>query len=102
MIVMCRVTGFFAFGSRSDERLRERILTGRFVDSGRFSTLTDKCRHLVSKMLQVNPNERYSAEEALNHPWFSSDEESGAGSIPHNVPSDCDRSAMVSTKRMNE
>ena len=124
MIVMCRVTGYFAFGSRNDASLRERIMTGRFVDSGRFSTLTEECRHLVSKMLEVNPDERYSAEEALNHGWFTIDKESDVDSIPSNIPndvdsipsnipndivpipsnmpSDCDRSAMVSSKRMNE
>lgn len=99
--MMCRVTGYFAFGSRNDARLKERILTGRFVDSGRFSMLTDKCRHLVYKLLQVNPAERYSAEEALNHPWFTSDEENDIPTLPLNESME-DRSAMVSSKRMNE
>ena len=29
-----------------------------------------ECKDLISKMVQVNPEKRLSAEQALNHPWF--------------------------------
>jgi len=31
----------------------------------------DECIHLIKKMLEFNPYCRYSAEECLNHPYFS-------------------------------
>ncbi|KAA6402322.1 MAG: putative serine threonine-protein kinase nek2 [Streblomastix strix] len=33
-----------------------------------------QCIDLLKKMLQYNPNQRFSAKEALNHDWFKQDE----------------------------
>jgi serine/threonine protein kinase len=35
-----------------------------------WAQLTPEARELVSRMLEPNPAERISAEEALAHPWF--------------------------------
>jgi serine/threonine protein kinase len=37
--------------------------------------ISDKAKDLVSRMLEKDPNARISAEEALEHPWFTQDEQ---------------------------
>jgi serine/threonine protein kinase len=33
--------------------------------------IQDQALDLIDKMMRINPNERFDAEEALNHPFFS-------------------------------
>ncbi len=37
--------------------------------------LSADCVNLLHRMLAVNPDQRPSAEEALQHPWFKQDKE---------------------------
>jgi cyclin-dependent kinase 7 len=39
----------------------------------KFAKFNDECRDLLEKMLVLNPNNRITAEEALNHPYFKID-----------------------------
>ena len=39
----------------------------------KFSNFSEECQDLLSKMLVLNPNNRITAEEALNHPYFKID-----------------------------
>merc|ERR1712063_157767 len=34
-------------------------------------TISDEALHLCAMMLRENPNERYSVEEIIEHPWLS-------------------------------
>lgn len=36
--------------------------------------ISEKAKDLVSKMMQKDPKDRITAEEALQHPWFNQDE----------------------------
>ena len=76
LLLIHRVTGLFPFGSRMDAMLTEKIMNGLFARNDSFNRLTAQCQDLISHILEVDPMKRYSAEEALNHPWFRSDEES--------------------------
>jgi cell division cycle 2-like protein len=42
------------------------------------------CLDLLDKMLQLNPNKRISAKEALSHPYFT--EEMPRPSLNHELP----------------
>ena len=98
--MICRVTGLFAFGSRNDGELMERIKSGSFIRSDQFNRLTKKCQDFIINSLNVNPKKRYSADDALRDEWIWSDENNDSPIIP-NEPGMNYRMEMVSSKRRN-
>ena len=82
LFLIRRVTGFFPFGSQRDAMLTEKIMNGLFARNDSFNRLTTQCQDLISHILEVDSMKRYSAEEALKHPWFASDYESAISFIP--------------------
>ena len=79
-----RVTGLFPFGPRESGNMKSLIENGLFMWDGPFSRLSWNCRDLICHLLMVDPLKRYSAEEALNHPWFRSDWKSAVAIRAHN------------------
>ncbi|OCT97018.1 serine/threonine-protein kinase DCLK2 isoform X2 [Xenopus laevis] len=76
-ILLC---GFPPF--RSDNNLQEdlfdQILIGKLeFPSPYWDNITDSAKELISCMLQVNVEERYTAEQILSHPWVSDDASQG-------------------------
>ena len=52
------------------DRLYDTICEGRlFLNSSRWQYISDHAKDLVRQMLTVNPEERLTVEEALNHRW---------------------------------
>ena len=71
-ILLC---GYPPFWSESRKELFANIETGRYeFDSPAWDDVTDEAKDLVSKLLDVNPNARLSAKEALKHPWIMCEE----------------------------
>lgn len=48
----------------------QAILTGQFSQSPRWLSLSNNAKDLISKMLTVNPEERFTIDQILAHPWF--------------------------------
>ncbi|XP_072262003.1 serine/threonine-protein kinase DCLK2 isoform X3 [Pyxicephalus adspersus] len=76
-ILLC---GFPPF--RSDNNLQEdlfdQILIGKLeFPSPYWDNITDSAKELISCMLQVNVEDRYTAEQILSHPWVSDDASQG-------------------------
>ena len=70
-ILLC---GFPPFASldNNQEELFDRILSGEFEFTPPFwDEVSDAARELISAMLQVDPEARFSAEEVLIHPWIA-------------------------------
>uniref|UniRef100_A0A672G0W5 Serine/threonine-protein kinase DCLK2 n=1 Tax=Salarias fasciatus TaxID=181472 RepID=A0A672G0W5_SALFA len=72
-ILLC---GFPPF--RSDNNLQEdlfdQILLGRLdFPSPYWDNITDSAKELIGKMLQVNVEARYTAQDVLSHPWVTDD-----------------------------
>lgn len=69
-ILLC---GFppFASDNNSQEELFDKILAGQFEFlPPYFDHVSMAARDLIEKMLQVDANRRYSAQEMLEHPWM--------------------------------
>ena len=59
------------FGGRDDEAIMERVAIGKYdLESPPFDELSKSALDLIRKLLNIDPNERITAEQALNHPWF--------------------------------
>ncbi|XP_027138946.1 serine/threonine-protein kinase DCLK2 isoform X3 [Larimichthys crocea] len=72
-ILLC---GFPPFRSESNmqEDLFDQILLGRLdFPSPYWDNITDSAKELIGKMLTVNAEARYTAQDILSHPWVTDD-----------------------------
>ena len=59
------------FGGEEDEEIIESVKLGRYdLESSPFNSLTPNCLDLLKKLLTIDPKQRISAQEALQHKWF--------------------------------
>ncbi|XP_070620359.1 ribosomal protein S6 kinase alpha-1 isoform X2 [Erythrolamprus reginae] len=63
----------FANGpSDTPEEILVRIGSGKFsLEEGNWTTISDSAKSLVSKMIHVDPRQRLTAKEVLQHPWIT-------------------------------
>ncbi|XP_030590784.1 serine/threonine-protein kinase DCLK2 isoform X2 [Archocentrus centrarchus] len=72
-ILLC---GFPPFRSDNNQQedLFDQILRGRLdFPSPYWDNITDSAKELIGKMLQVNSEARYTAQDILSHPWVTDD-----------------------------
>ncbi|XP_040274466.1 serine/threonine-protein kinase DCLK2 isoform X2 [Bufo bufo] len=72
-ILLC---GFPPFRSENNlqEDLFDQILIGKLeFPSPYWDNITDSAKELISCMLQVNVDDRFTADQILSHPWVSDD-----------------------------
>uniref|UniRef100_A0A3P9A341 Serine/threonine-protein kinase DCLK2 n=1 Tax=Esox lucius TaxID=8010 RepID=A0A3P9A341_ESOLU len=72
-ILLC---GFPPFRSESNlqEDLFDQILVGRLdFPSPHWDNVTDSAKELIGRMVQVNVEARYTAQDVLSHPWVVED-----------------------------
>ena len=75
VIMYILLVGFPPFSSRTNnqEELFDQILSGLFeFNSPDWDDISYPAKELISLMLQVDPLQRYSAYEILQHPWIRS------------------------------
>jgi len=87
------LSGFQAFPilpNDTDAKFFSRIKCAKYdLSSSMWNKISLDAKDLISKLLTIDPNQRFSASEALLHPWVT-------GSIPHSLTSlffiyfDCD------------
>ena len=59
------------FGGNDDNDIMERVAIGRYdLESPPFNKVSKSAKDLIRKLLTMDPNDRITAEQALNHPWF--------------------------------
>ncbi|CAD8211791.1 unnamed protein product [Paramecium octaurelia] len=70
----CGVTLFYMvqkrypFMGKTDQEMKNAIMSGHFtLDQG----ISPELKSLLGKMLQVNPNKRITAQQALHEDWFA-------------------------------
>lgn len=53
------------------DRLYESVCTGKlYLHTSRWQYISDQAKDLIRQMLTVDPEERITVDEALNHPWI--------------------------------
>jgi serine/threonine protein kinase len=68
---------FHQNSNATTDDLYQNICEGVFTFEQKWwSCVSEDCKDLIMKLLQVDPSMRLTAREALLHPWFSSDENS--------------------------
>ncbi|XP_035224471.1 serine/threonine-protein kinase DCLK1-like [Stegodyphus dumicola] len=72
-ILLC---GFPPFVSQTNDQVElfDQILAGNYEFTRPFwDDISDSAKELIAMMLQVNPDDRYSAADVLEHPWVLAD-----------------------------
>ena len=65
------ICGFPPFNANSEDDIFKMVAKGKYsFDYPEWDGISPQAKDLISKMLQVDPQHRISAEEALRHPWF--------------------------------
>jgi doublecortin-like kinase 1/2 len=75
VIMYILLVGYPPFSSRTNnqEELFDQILSGIFeFNSPDWDEISYPAKELISWMLQVDPLQRYSAYEIMQHPWIKS------------------------------
>lgn len=76
VILFILLVGYPPFWSSNDEKLLLSILQGRYtMPSPYWDSVSEEAKDVVRRLIVVEPSERLTASEALNHPWFQMEEE---------------------------
>jgi 5'-AMP-activated protein kinase catalytic alpha subunit len=67
VILYAMVAGFLPFEDPKTSNLYKKIIAGEFKIPKFLST---DCAHLLTKILEVRPENRYSIEDIKSHPWY--------------------------------
>ncbi|KAH9599396.1 Protein kinase domain [Trypanosoma melophagium] len=71
VIVYLMITGEYPFTGRTSKEVTEAICEARYdLRTEKLSEASSALRDFIPKLLEIDPNRRYSAREALKHPWI--------------------------------
>ena len=75
VILYIMLCGYPPFNGSSDRKIMERIQRGKFVfPEEEWDKVSKEAKHLISQMLNIDPSQRPSADQLLQHPWFTKQE----------------------------
>lgn len=70
VIMYVLLCGYPPFSGEPDEVL-SKVAVGKYSFGSEWTGVSEDAKELVQKLLQLNPRDRYTAEEALNHEWIA-------------------------------
>eukprot|EP01026_Neomeris_dumetosa_P050353 TRINITY_DN4412_c0_g1_i1.p1 TRINITY_DN4412_c0_g1~~TRINITY_DN4412_c0_g1_i1.p1 ORF type:complete len:392 (-),score=46.63 TRINITY_DN4412_c0_g1_i1:2722-3744(-) len=71
VILFILLSGYSPFDDENDAVLFDKIRQGNYdADDPIWDVVSEGAKDLVSKLLDVNPENRLTAEQALEHPWI--------------------------------
>jgi len=62
--------GYPPFFGDSNKELFDKIISGKYSFTGEWDKISSEAKTFIKKMLVVDPNSRYTAEQALQDPWI--------------------------------
>lgn len=72
VILFLLLGGYLPFEDEDEDRVFERTRNGEYdFHPNYWNGITTTAKTLVTRLLQVNPNKRFSATEALRHDWMT-------------------------------
>ena len=75
IIMYILLTGLPPFNGENDEEIMAKIINGRFdMEKYPWPIISAQAKDLIKKLLEFDSMKRISAEEALQHPWFESEQ----------------------------
>ncbi|CAD8109050.1 unnamed protein product [Paramecium sonneborni] len=67
-ILLC---GYPPFDGKTEEKIMEKVSKGAYsFETQEWEEVSKEAKDFIRKMLQIEPNKRYSAQQALNDPWI--------------------------------
>mmetsp|Transcript_54851 Transcript_54851/g.151182 ORF Transcript_54851/g.151182 Transcript_54851/m.151182 type:complete len:1189 (-) Transcript_54851:129-3695(-) len=86
VITYMLVSGSPPFWGKDDRGIRQHIISGKYrFPSKAFDKVTDQCKDFIRSLLVLNPDERLTAEEALEHPWLVTNDPSKSEPVVANA-----------------
>ena len=75
VIMYIMLTGMPPFFGSDDESVLNHVSEGKYDTTlESYRRLSDNAKDLITKLLKFDPKERISSKDALNHPWFQTEE----------------------------
>ena len=72
VIMYIMLVGTPPFNGDDDDDILRSVSIGKYDTSyPQYTSLSENAKDLISKLLKFNPSERITARDALNHPWFN-------------------------------
>ena len=68
IVLFAMLCGYLPFEDADNELLYKKITEGKFKTP---NYLSDCCKDFLYRILNVNPEKRYTIEQIKNHPWFN-------------------------------
>ena len=77
VILYCMLGGYPPFRDANRDKLFQKIIKGKYeFHEQKWSGVSEEAKDLVRLLLTVDPSQRVTAREALQHPWITA-----AGSV---------------------
>ena len=71
VILYILLSGRPPFGGENDKQIMESVTSGKYdLHMAPFNKVSKSCIDLIKKLLELDPQKRISAQEALSHKWF--------------------------------
>ena len=98
VIMYVLLSGHFPFFGKTEEDIKNKILSGKFSFNKQFLNVSEKAKDLIRKCLMYDKNRRITAEQALKHEFFADDIN------PHNIfEDDVDsKNVLISLKNYSQ
>jgi len=96
-IIYFLLSGALPFPGDTDMEMKANIQAGKFdLSEGVWESVSDKAKDLISKLLTVDPKQRISVKQALEHAWILE-----AQTIEEKENTDAENEAMEGIKEFN-
>lgn len=86
VIIFILLGGYPPFSDNNQSKLYKKIKTGQFeFHPDYWSSISNEAKDLIKKLLTVDPEKRFTADQALSHPWIDLHDDHLATDLNNNL-----------------